>query len=268
MLLLAASRRFRSKLGLPTRDVSELEYRINRLPESTAPNQRYSFPWGEVEYRSASDLRGQYSEIFVRRHYAVKMATPEPVIVDAGGNIGMSAIWFKQNYPGAKLTVYEADPELAAILARNLAAANISEVDVRNSAVWIHDGFVNFECSGRDSGAINPQGGTRIAAVDLASNIPERVDLLKLDVEGAEYAIIERLCQTGAVSRIQNLVAEVHVKRGEMDRLITTLRLLRDAGFEVTVTSALGLWLGPADSVSPFETVGRGQSLMELYAWR
>jgi predicted O-methyltransferase YrrM len=75
----------------------------------------FQFPWGPVEYVSAGDLRGQFTEIFVQRHYAFQTSEPAPVIIDAGGNVGMSALWFKREHPKANLTVYEADPALAAV---------------------------------------------------------------------------------------------------------------------------------------------------------
>ena len=34
------------------------------------PPPLFRFPWGAVEYVAASDLRGQFFEIFVQRHYA------------------------------------------------------------------------------------------------------------------------------------------------------------------------------------------------------
>jgi FkbM family methyltransferase len=260
--------RFRAELGLRARNYSELAYQINRLPVAVRPGSSFSFPWGNVEYLSVSDLRGQFSEIFVRRHYAFQSAVAEPVIIDAGGNIGMSAIWFKQEYPQSKLVVYEADPALAAVLKRNLGAAGIDGVDVRNAAVWSQDGFVSFANLGQDKGMVSSAGAIRVASVDLALHLPERVELLKLDVEGAEYGILERLCHSGAIARVRNLAAEFHVHRGDTDLVIATLGRLREAGMQVAFTSALGSWLGPADVPAAFESVGREQALMEVFAWR
>jgi len=260
--------RLRFALGLGARHYGELSYRINRLPEPVRPGVSFPFPWGRVEYVSVSDLRGQFSEIFVRRHYAFQSAVAEPVIIDAGGNIGMSAIWFKQEYPQSKLLVYEADPALAAVLSRNLDGAKIAGVEIRNAAVWTKDGVVSFANLGQDKGMVSAAGALQVASVDLALHLPERVELLKLDVEGAEYAIIERLCNTGAIARVRNLVAEFHVRRGDADAVIASLRRLREAGMQVTFTSTLGSWLGAADAAAAFEFVGREQALMEVFAWR
>ena len=260
--------RLRLVTNLGCASEAELQYRLLRLPAQSDPGRYFTFPWGRIEFVAASDLRGQYFEIFAQRHYAFRPAVTHPVIIDAGGNIGISAIWFKREYPMANLTVYEADPALAKVVARNLAAANISGVDVQNAAVWIQDGLVSFDNMGQDKGAVSPTGGIQVKAVDLAMHLPERVDLLKLDVEGAEYAIIRRLTETGTIARVQNLVAEFHIKRGDIDYCLEALRQLREAGMQVTFKAEMGSWLGAADQESPFETVANKQVLAEVYAWR
>jgi FkbM family methyltransferase len=266
-LFLTAKLRLRLLVGVPCRNNSELSYRLNRLPLDTKPGATFPFPWGNLAYVSASDLRGQFTEIFEQRQYAFKTAATAPVIIDAGGNIGVSAIWFKQAYPNAKLTVYEADPALAALLAQNLAAAGVTDVDVQNAAVWDKDGTVSFDNRGHDKGMVSTNGTVQVRAVDLALHLPERVDLLKLDVEGAEYAIIQRLTETGTIARVQNLVAEFHIKRGDMDACLVALRRLREAGMQVAFKAEIGSWLGDADP-SPFEAVAGNHVLAEVFAWR
>jgi FkbM family methyltransferase len=260
--------RLRAIWDVPTSDEHELSYRLNRLSLRVASGQRFRFPWGAVEFQSGSDLRGQYAEIFLRRHYAFRAARPDPVIIDAGGNIGMSAIWFKREYPRARVKVFEADPELAKVLQSNLSAAEVEDVHVENAAVWIADGTVTFDNRGEDKGTVSEGAGIPVRAVDLAAHLPEKVDLLKLDVEGAEYPIIERLHATGCLHRIQHLVAEFHVRRGDVDKALRALAQLRDAGMKVSFTSMLGPWLGAAEQVSAYEAVGRDQTLMEVHAWR
>jgi len=260
--------RLRLMFGLPCADNIEILYRLNRLPLDTPSGSTFAFPWGSVTFVSASDIRGQFTEIFYQRHYAFQTSNPEPVIVDAGGNVGMSAIWFRQNYPKAKITVYEADATIAGILHKNLAAAGIADVDVQNAAVWDQDGTVTFDNRGQDKGMVSDAGTVKVRAVDLAAHLPPRVDLLKLDVEGAEYAIIRRLVETGNFARVQNFVAEFHIRHSDMDDVAASLRLLRQAGFQVTFKAEIGPWMGEADKASPFDIIGKKQVLAEVYAWR
>ncbi|NDB69599.1 MAG: FkbM family methyltransferase [Methylocystaceae bacterium] len=267
-LLLSLRWRIRMEAGIKYASESEMRYRLSRLSEPGGSGAHFPFPWGTVEYRSASDLRGQYTEIFVNRHYAIQSPNHEPCIVDAGGNIGMSAIWFMQNYPRANLTVYEADPSLVQVLKRNLTAASCAGVDVKNAAVWTSDGTVRFDNAGHDRGAVCNNGAIAVPSVDIASHLPARVDLLKLDIEGAEYGVINRLCDTNSISRVQNLAAEFHVRRGDIDDALESLQRLRSAGMQVCITSSLGGWLGLSELRSNFEVVEKNQMLMEVYAWR
>lgn len=260
--------RLRSAFGTPCDSDAEIQYRLGRLPLETPAGAAFRFPWGLVSYVSASDLRGQFTEIFVQRHYAIKTAQTAPVIIDAGGNVGMSAIWFRQAYPGAKVTVYEADPDLAATLAKNLESTGTTGVEVENAAVWDKDGTVSFDNRGRDKGLVSAEGAVQVRSIDLALHLPERVDLLKLDIEGAEYAVIRRMTETGSISRVQTLVAEFHIKREDVDDCLNALQQLRAAGMQVTLKAEMGAWLGEATPASPFEIVAGKQVLAEVYAWR
>ena len=260
--------RSRCILGTSCESAPEVQYRLNRLPLGLRPGSKFQFPWGPVEYVSAGDLRGQFTEIFVQRHYAFKTTEPAPVIIDAGGNVGMSALWFRREHPKAELTVYEADPALAAVLSRNLVAAGITDVNVQHAAVWDHDGTVSFDNRGQDKGLVSADGAVSVRSVDLALHLPPRVDLLKLDIEGAEYGVIRRLSETGALARVRNFVAEFHIKRSDLDDVITSLRLLRESGMTVTFKAEIGTWLGDADQTSPFEIISQKQVLAEVYAWR
>src|SRR5690348_6625614 len=80
----------------------------------------FRFPFGLVHYTDQEALGDMYRELFLERVYEVEGLPDAPRIIDCGGNIGMSVIWFKQRYPQARITVFEADPALADILAENV----------------------------------------------------------------------------------------------------------------------------------------------------
>jgi FkbM family methyltransferase len=267
-LIRRVHRRARLAIGAPCQDPWEINYRVNRLQDPVPAGSTFSFPWGIVEYLSASDLRGQYYEIYLKRHYAFKTTEVAPTIIDAGANVGMSVIWFKQTYPGSRITAYEADPMIAAILSRNLKAAAIDDVQVQQAAVWDHDGSVSFDDAGSDKGAISAQGGASVPCIDLSRHLPERVDMLKMDIEGAEYAVIEKLSRDQTLRQVQNISAEYHIQRHQMDQFLDSMRLLRDSGMEVAFTADLGPHLGLAPLEAALDVVGREQMLAQVYAWR
>jgi FkbM family methyltransferase len=58
----------------------------------------------------------------IRRAYEAILAEGAvPVIVDAGANIGASAIWFSDLYPKARVVAIEPDPRSAELLRHNVA---------------------------------------------------------------------------------------------------------------------------------------------------
>jgi FkbM family methyltransferase len=258
----------RSRLGLKTANTTELLYRVGQRLAQNRDNICEIPPTGYVEYLSKGSVLPQFRSIFLERCYAFTSHVPDPVIIDCGGNIGLSAIWFKQNYPSCNLTVYEADPDLALLLRRNLARAGIDAVTVRSEAVWVEEGLVAFEQTRDDRGAIRDDAKSRVRAIDLARNLPERVDLLKLDIEGAEFAVLERLYETKALQRVEHLIAEFHVRRRDTDRFIRSLQQLRESGMEIAFRADVMPWIGLADMSAPFESIARNRMLVEVHAWR
>lgn len=261
--------RWRKGLGLCPADDAEILYWLRReaaLP-SRSQARSFRFPWGWLDYTNAGLLRSQFEEIFVGRHYAFTTDAPNPVIVDCGGNVGVSAVWFKLHYPGCRLTVYEADADLADVLCRNVRRLGFDDVAVRCEAVWVANETVRFHRTGGDSGRIAADGSATCRAIDLSECLPARVDLLKMDVEGAEYPVLDRLCQTGAIRRVRQLVCEFHVWRDKTDALLQTLARLRSSGMQLSMNAAVVPWIGAAEEEAPFAAIQHQHVLMEVFAW-
>jgi FkbM family methyltransferase len=263
-------RRVRKTLRFPVRHNAEIIYWLRRQPElpNGSKTGSFRFPWGNFEYVNTGQLRAQFEEIFVSRQYAFSTDTSSPVIIDCGGNVGLSAVWFKLNYPNCRLTVYEADPDLAKIVQGNLTRAGFDHVPVWHEAVWIANKTVAFSKTGNDSGRIVSESPTSCSAIDLSERLPDCVDLLKLDIEGAEFPVISRLCQTGAIQRVRRLICEFHVWRDKTDDLLRTLSQVRASGMQFSMKAATVPWLGIADIEAPFEVIKGNHVLMEVFAWR
>jgi FkbM family methyltransferase len=261
--------RLREKFDIPTKSDLEVIYRLQRELKSTSDSQqkKFRFSWGDFRYISAQNLYGQFDDIFIRRQYAFSSDKSEPVIIDCGGNVGLSAIWFKINYPRCHLTVYEADPDLAAILQANLMNAGIYDVQLRKEAVWIFNGTVPFIKTGDDSGRVTENSSILCPCIDLVEHLPSCVDLLKMDIEGAEFPILTKLCETGAIKKIRRLVCEFHIWQDKIDEFVKTLGLLRSNKMQFAMNAAAGPHLGLAAEESPFEVIKRKQVLLELFAW-
>ena len=60
-------------------------------------------------------------------------------------------------------------------------------------------------------------------------------DVLKLDIEGAEYEVLEELCQSSFIRKTRQLLVEYHhaVTHHSLDETAASVVLIRDAGFDL-----------------------------------
>lgn len=179
------------------------------------------------------------NEIFLQRTYDVGPLPEQPVIIDCGANIGMASLYFAHRYRGCQVMAFEPDPEAFSMLSQNTAA--LDGVTVHNVALGLREGMIDFYVQRELPGSLRMSGikerqlsGTTITVdcVKLSSVIPAKVDLLKIDVEGMEWEILDDLEASGAIDGVQALAIEYHHHLPpERDDLATFLGRLESAGF-------------------------------------
>jgi len=134
------------------------------------------------------------------------------VIVDGGAHIGMASIRFACHYPKATIFAVEPEPSNFTALVGNVAPyKNIIPVE---AALWKEDCQVLLGPSDvHPKGAFQIQecGSTRVRAVTLPTLMREHairvIDLLKLDIEGAEKEVFES-CDW--IDSVRNIAIELH----------------------------------------------------------
>jgi FkbM family methyltransferase len=238
-----------------------------RVPAHVGGSFRFRF--GVVRYVDAGSLQWQYEEIFAQRGYEVAGLGRTPYIVDCGGNIGLSVIWFKRRYPAARIVVFEPDPSLVDVLESNLRACRVGGVEVVRAAVGSRSGRVGYVSEGSDMGYVAAGSACSVESVRLSERIDEPVDILKVDIEGSEFDVLRDLCTTGRIGLVRNIICEIH-GRGEVQEQIGQLwNDLSKAGFRLTVSWAriTEFVPGPAEP-TPFLAALSGKFVFHLYAWR
>lgn len=231
---------------------------------------------GEYRLRYADLLSTcpQWEDIFVRQTMRVDLNTPAPRILDCGANIGLASLYFKRLYPAARITAYEADPAIHEILASNLSRNRAADVETVQAAVWKENGAISFACEGADSGAVaevtsNTAAERReVPAVRLRDLLAaEPIDLLKLDIEGAERAVLADCA--GALDNVRAMLLDLHDFDPRQRNLPAVLELIEREGFNYTLDELNVLpWLTPvASEGSPFAGRAMCWALM-VRAWR
>lgn len=180
----------------------------------------------------------QYKDEFVRRIYHFDAARPDPRIIDGGGNIGMSVLSFKRLYPHARITCFEPDPAIFALLQENLARNGLEDVRLINAGLSGTAGEVAFAPDGSAGGQIAPGiggAGPRVRMERLSDYLDEPVDFLKLNIEGEELPVLREAAASGKLGRVRELVLEYHGWANGEQRLGDILNLLDRAGFRYLV---------------------------------
>ncbi len=152
------------------------------------------------------------------RHPAIEAANVRPGdhVVDGGAFWGDTALWFAEQVGDeGHVVAFEADPTHVPLLRANLEAAGGTgaRVAVRQEALWDAAAELRFHSRGPASAAW-PGGELRVPAVALDALVEageiERVDVLKLDVEGAELAALDGAAGTIRRFRPRLAVAAYH----------------------------------------------------------
>ncbi len=184
----------------------------------------------------------QYKELFVDETYRFTTVSTSPIIYDCGANIGMSVLYFKYLFPHAVIKAFEADRQIYSLLESNVKRNRFSnDITLFNQAVWIHDEGVDFVGDGADGGAIALAGGApsedktpSIRLRDLLAR-EARVDMLKLDIEGAEVDVMRD--SESCLDRVENLFIEYHGWKSAPQQLSELLAILERQGFRYDIQS-------------------------------
>lgn len=192
-----------------------------------------------IEVCDAPSFLSAWDEIFVNRIYEIpKRAGRLPTLVDAGANIGLAALFWKMTYGDFRYLGFEPDPRVAECCRRNLAAWGVAG-ELHEIALSDRSGEQAFFADGADGGRLTGdiKTGLSVKTARLSELLPDYVDLLKLDVEGAEAGVLRDIAP--CLPRIRNLFVEWHHSAGKGD-LGAAITLLEAAGFDCYVQVAQG----------------------------
>jgi len=205
------------------------------------PGRTKLLDW-DLEYVCGSALANFIDQILVRRLNDFIPDNDQPRILDCGANIGFTVLNYKRQFPLANIIAFEPDPQIAPVLRRNLERNCASDVEIVEAAAWVRDGQSQWFCEGIDgSHLVGAQSGNGaiVQTVDLARYLTDPVDLLKIDIEGAEYELIAHLAER--LQNVKNIIIECHFDQSKIVPFGDMLRVLAAAGFMVSVNS-FGEW--------------------------
>ena len=205
-----------------------------------------------VYFENSEEYHSLKNDVFRENSYEFETDNPFPIIIDAGANIGLSALYFKKMYPGSKIIAIEPMPVNYQLLEQNVFENNLQDILTYDLAISHKSGTLTLHTDtennwhstasvvkGNWTGTQNTIPVT-VATKPLSYFIEQAlnqfdvpyIDLLKLDIEGAEQAVLTQ-GKKQLKEKVKFINCEFHPHAQQnIQKMVKTLEELR---FEVTL---------------------------------
>jgi FkbM family methyltransferase len=212
----------------------------NFIAERFTPTEK-KFLNKKIYIHDIASFKLGYDELFTQEMYKFCAKRINPFIIDCGANLGMSVIYFKELYPGSSIIAFEPDNYIFGFLQKNVKSFGYNNVELINAALWDSEGTISFLAEGGAGGRIetkqNEDNYIKVNTVRLKDFIiKQKVDFLKIDIEGAEYRVIKDC--SDVLKDIDFIFVEYHSLLNEKQKLHEILRIIDDAGFRYHIKDA------------------------------
>ncbi len=214
---------------------------INKIKTRRIDNIRFSFI-------NKAEFEAIYKDIFRLEEYKFSTKSKNPLIIDCGSHIGLTILYFKKLYPDSRIIGFEPNPMNFNLLQRNITQNKLKSIKLINTAVSDKEGKINFYINSEsrqpwswgDAAVKNKwydpkkYKTIKVKSVRLSSYIDKNVDLIKLDIEGAELKVLKEIAVK--LSLIRELIMEFHGSSTNPENdLEETLELLEKSGYTITI---------------------------------
>lgn len=207
----------------------------------------------QYHYSKRASLYGMFREIFIDQNYYIPPTDATLTIIDCGTNIGVSLLYFRTQAPNATIIAFEPNPHTYKIVRTNIEQNNLNVTvhpvglgSKKSTATFftdIHDlASQSASTTGHLATKNYEQTSFPVGIEPLSSYITGPVDILKLDVEGAEGEVLAELARSGSLKHIKQIFIEYHYDGVHTTYpLSTMLETLATAGFTYAINSSINL---------------------------
>jgi FkbM family methyltransferase len=171
---------------------------------------RVPLPGGPIWVRPDTTDIVVVAEIFHDRSYDVIEGSPD-LIIDAGGHIGAATVFLARKFPNALIVVIEPNDGNFAMLERNTQC--FPNVIRLKAGLWWNNSTLQIRNPDDSPWAFNlEEGDGGIHGITIPDILKmtgrDRVDVLKIDIEGAEVEVLNS--SAGWIDQVGILIVELH----------------------------------------------------------
>lgn len=184
-------------------------------------------------------------EIFIEGIYD-QVLRENAFILDCGAYIGLSAIYLKSICASAHIVCFEPDKKNFELLQKNILSHHLKDVELKNEAVWTENTSLNFIGEGNMASKIGSdlsENTVPVQATRLKDRLDQKIDFLKIDIEGAEFEVIKDIEEK--MDNIERLFIEYHGNFDQNLELIELVKIIKRKGFYFYIKEAANVYEHP-----------------------
>lgn len=165
--------------------------------------------------RKTKDIE-TFEEIFNHNIYNLKLPINPVNIIDAGANVGFASLFFKLKYPDSKIALVEIESENIKMIEKNLKG--LKDVKIYHKGLFNKKAFFKVEDPFNATNSFVIKEVTENEPYDIESttvdeimteNNFQTVDVLKIDIEGAEKDLFEKDYESW-LPKVKIIMVETH----------------------------------------------------------
>lgn len=173
-----------------------------------------------------------FSQIFIQKDYDLRIGIKPKLIIDGGANVGYASIWFANKFPKSKIYAIEPEAENYKILISN--TRKYSNVKLIKAGLWhkkallkvLDKGYGRWGFVTEETNSLEKECSKAITIDDILRKSGfDQIDILKLDIEGAEKEIFSKNYEYW-LPRVRVLIIEIHdwIKKGCGDSFYSAIK--------------------------------------------
>ncbi len=174
-----------------------------------------------VKIRLDATDKQVFEQIFIDEDYALPIERQPRFVIDGGANVGYGSIYFANRYPDADIVAVEPDPSNFKVLCENVKG--YPKIRPLKAAIWKERGLLHVDNSlGSWACTVSelrsdqmldtnqPSYSDALTLDDICIRSgQDNIDILKLDIEGAELEVFSAPCQFW-LARTDVIIIELH----------------------------------------------------------
>lgn len=160
-----------------------------------------------------------FNQVFYHNYYSFNYTTYIKninTIIDAGANIGMASVYFKNQFPNARIIAIEPESSNYNQLLKNISG--YKNISTEHKGLWNKSCLLNVEDKYENGNwgfvveEVNDASKSNVEGISVNDILIkynlDRIDILKMDIEGAELEIFQENYEW--LSKVKMLIIETH----------------------------------------------------------